>query len=280
MSAQEAERRTINPELRSLNIREDEIRSSMQSVLQDESGDVAERPFNIHFDQNGALDNITLNGVANGKGKLGALLKDQAIGYFGSADPFSKDFKSRYTLGFNDAYLLEAYKTDPRVREVLDQFIPLEKERQEIEKKKSEMAENKKIEYQSGENINVLLGKLGIEKKVPNNFELSRTLEFISKADPKNISEIKAYATLVTRLAAPFEALGAVPKDVLDEASMDLDGVKNNLERIYQALMSKTWSQSFSKESLQAIDEILRKAPVTKNFYFGPADRNWLKPSA
>ncbi len=153
------ESKKFNEQYLDLKQQQQAIKDAEKELLQDENG-YYDLPADIKFNEQGELVNITVNGIKEGIGKLGKILKDKA-----------PEEEKREII--NDPYIVEAYKNDPRVKEILDKYFELYKKEAELNKRMEDLQENKMEVYYKASELNKFIQELGLPGEIDSSLDLA-----------------------------------------------------------------------------------------------------------
>ncbi len=245
------ENEKLNDEYITLKNEIDNIRKQEAELLQDSEGNW-QIPRDLKFDKDGNLINITVNGIQEGYGKLGKFLQDIA----------PKDTKREGSA--NDLYIVEAYKNNPQVKELIDAFAKLNQDEVSAYEKIEKIKAEKKEFYQKTSELQKLLRKIGFEQEIDATLNLEELKNIFAKAQPDkgsiNDSEFKQALDKFESLMISLKDL-KFPDDLKERYQIDFEAIRSIFSDIYYELSSrgieiKDFDNSFlSKEAIDSFNK-------------------------
>lgn len=236
----------LNPHYLELLEEREKAIGALGQANMDEHGH-GELPFGIKYNEEGKLEAAMVNGIREGYGILGQLLKERAL-----TGP-------RYRTKMSDDYIVEAYERNSRVREVIDKAASAHEDLEAIDAELEQIKTDKFEAYKFGNAVHKFFGRLNIPCEVLEDFNLNETLERIRTASQKDEKLLQEMVTLMKNLTS----FRGVP--LSEEQKRDLKPDAEALNRVaneifYALINSQQWE----------IDEIRKaqdKGPWKPPFY-------------
>ncbi len=237
LDAEKQERlQLVNPELQKL---KQEIALCVQQYKELIGDDTGITPMlrSYNLSDEGTLKSITINGLVYPDGKpvgpLGTKLQAEAQRWL-EALKAKNGNDMRRDEDNNDQFILDAYRTDPEVRSMIDEAISLQKRQYLAHKEIEGILRDKEKYYEDVGNINAFLQKAGFSGRIPDHInlrELANSSSELFYSGPENKHQILENAGSLSSILQAFKDL-KVEKGRLEDLSPDLDLISRRLSSI------------------------------------------------